>query len=145
MLTKTYVPKVSKQDEVKWFLFDAEGQVLGKLATEISKFLIGKNSPEFSYHLIPRVRVLVINAAKIRVTGAKLEQKKYYHHSHHPGNLKEKNLAEMIQENPTKVLFLAVKGMLPKNKLRKHYLLNLHIEAGSEHDKQAQEMTSVQI
>ena len=143
MKYKTYIPKVDKSQEVKWYFFDAQERILGKLAAEIAKFLTGKNSPDFSPHMVPRIRVLVVNSQKIVVTGNKLDDKKYYRHSRYPGGLKEINLAELNKKDSTKALFLAVKGMLPKNKLRQEYLSNLHIFADENHDKQAQDLIKV--
>jgi len=143
MIYKTYTPKISKDTEVKWYLFDAKDKVLGKLASEIAQFLTGKNSPDFSPHIVPRVRVVVINSKEISVTGRKESDKKYYRHSRYPGNLKEISLGKLMEKDGTSALSLAVKGMLPKNKLRKNYLLNLHIFADENHNKSAQKLIKV--
>ena len=103
--------------ERKWYVVDAEGQTLGRLASEVAKVLRGKNKPEYTPHVDTGDYVIVINADKIKVTGKKLDQKMYYHHSDYVGGLKEATLREMMQKKPEKVIELAVKGMLPKGPL----------------------------
>ena len=120
--------------ERKWYVVDAEGQTLGRLAAEVAKVLRGKNKPEFTPHIDTGDNVIVINAEKIKVTGKKLDQKVYYHHSDYVGGMKETTLREMMAKKPEQVIELAVKGMLPKGPLIK----KLHVYAGAEHAHQAQ-------
>ncbi len=117
----------------KWYLVDAEKVILGKLSTEIANILRGKNKPCFSHHVDCGDHVVVINAEKIALTGAKLEQKMYRSHSGYLGNLKETPAKEVLKRKPTKIIEAAVYGMLPKNKLRKLFMNKLHLYAGTEH------------
>lgn len=122
----------------KWILVDAEGQVLGRLASEISRILRGKNKPTFVPYWDCGDNVIVINAEKIKLTGNKLVNKIYYKHSGYPGGLKAKNAEEMLAFHPDRLIKLAVRGMLPKNKLSRKIINNLKIYAGSVHPHQAQ-------
>ena len=122
----------------EWLLIDAQGQTLGRLASEISRLLRGKHKPRFVPHLDGGDYVIVINADKITLTGQKLQQKMYYRHSGYPGGLKSITAADLLEKKPTEVLKLAVKGMLPRNKLRAVMLKNLKIYAGTEHPHGAQ-------
>ena len=124
--------------ERKWYVVDAEGQTLGRLAAEIAKVLRGKNKPEFTPHIDTGDNVIVINAEKIKVTGKKLDQKVYYHHSDYVGGMKETTLREMMAKKPEQVIELAVKGMLPKGPLGRTMIKKLHVYAGAEHAHQAQ-------
>ena len=124
--------------ERKWYVVDAEGQTLGRLASEVAKVLRGKNKPEYTPHVDTGDYVIVINADKIKVTGKKLDQKMYYHHSDYVGGLKEATLREMMQKKPEKVIELAVKGMLPKGPLGRSMFTKLHVYAGPEHEQAAQ-------
>ena len=126
MIFKT---RTTKAKEIKrdWHLFDAQGKVLGRLSTQIAPTLIGKDKSNFVSYLDCGDNVVVINAAKIRFTGRKLDQKKYYRHSGYPGGFKEIGLAEQLEKDPTKVIRLAVSRMLPKNKHRKPRLARLKI------------------
>ena len=124
--------------ERKWYVVDAEGKTLGRLASEIAKVLRGKNKPVFTPHIDTGDYVVVVNAAKITVTGKKLDQKIYYHHSDYVGGLKETTLREMMNKKPEKVVELAVKGMLPKGPLGRQMIKKLHVYAGPEHEQQAQ-------
>ena len=124
--------------ERKWYVVDAEGQTLGRLASEIAKVLRGKNKPIYTPHVDTGDYVIVVNAEKINVTGKKLDQKIYYHHSDYVGGMKETTLAEMMAKKPEKVIELAVKGMLPKGPLGRSMIKKLHVYAGSEHAQQAQ-------
>ena len=134
---KTYHPK---KDEVqqKWWLINAEGQILGRLATEIAVLLRGKNKPQFAPSADVGDFVVVVNAEKISVTGNKLEDKMYYHHSQYPGGIKEKKLKEMLETKPEEVIRKAVWGMIPKNKLGRAIIKKLKVYRGSEHPHQAQ-------
>ena len=124
--------------ERKWYVVDAEGQTLGRLASEVAKVLRGKNKPEYTPHVDTGDYVIVINADKIKVTGKKLDQKMYYHHSDYVGGLKEATLREMMQKKPEKVIELAVKGMLPKGPLGRSMIKKLFVYAGAEHPHAAQ-------
>ena len=122
----------------KWYVVDAEGQTLGRLAAEVAKILRRKNKPEFTPHIDTGDNVIVINAEKIKVTGKKLDQKVYYHHSDYVGGMKETTLREMMAKKPEQVIELAVKGMLPKGPLGRTMIKKLHVYAGAEHAHQAQ-------
>ena len=134
---KTYMANPDKIER-KWYVVDAEGQTLGRLAAEVAKVLRGKNKPEFTPHIDTGDNVIVINAEKIKVTGKKLDQKVYYHHSDYVGGMKETTLREMMAKKPEQVIELAVKGMLPKNSLGRSMITKLKIYKGSEHNNQAQ-------
>ena len=134
---KTYMANPDKIER-KWYVVDAEGQTLGRLASEVAKVLRGKNKPEYTPHIDTGDYVIVINAEKIAVTGKKLQQKMYYHHSDYVGGMKETTLAEMMAKKPEMVVELAVKGMLPKGPLGRSMIKKLHVYAGAEHEQQAQ-------
>ena len=124
--------------ERKWYVVDAEGCTLGRLASEVASVLRGKNKPVFTPHVDTGDYVIVINAEKIKVTGKKLDQKIYYSHSDYVGGMKETTLREMMMKKPEKVIELAVKGMLPKGPLGRTMIKKLHVYAGAEHAHQAQ-------
>ncbi|KPJ58041.1 MAG: 50S ribosomal protein L13 [Deltaproteobacteria bacterium DG_8] len=130
----------AKKDEVKrsWYLVDAENEVLGKLASRIATVLRGKHKPIFTPHIDTGDFVVVINAKKIHLTGRKLENKLYYWHSGYPGGLKVKSAGEMLKKKPENLIKLAVRGMLPKNKLGRKQLTKLKIYAGVDHPHKAQ-------
>ena len=134
---KTYMANPDKIER-KWYVVDAEGETLGRLAAEVAKVLRGKNKPEFTPHIDTGDNVIVINAEKIKVTGKKLDQKVYYHHSDYVGGMKETTLREMMAKKPEQVIELAVKGMLPKGPLGRTMIKKLHVYAGAEHAHQAQ-------
>ena len=134
---KTYMANPDKIER-KWYVVDAEGSTLGRLTSEIAKVLRGKNKPEYTPHIDTGDYVVVINAEKIKVTGKKLDQKIYYHHSDYVGGMKETTLREMMAKKPEKVIELAVKGMLPKGPLGRSMIKKLHVYAGPEHAQQAQ-------
>ena len=134
---KTYMANPDKIER-KWYVVDAEGQTLGRLAAEVAKVLRGKNKPEFTPHIDTGDNVIVINAEKIKVTGKKLDQKVYYHHSDYVGGMKETTLREMMAKKPEQVIELAVKGMLPKGPLGRTMIKKLHVYAGAEPAHQAQ-------
>ena len=134
---KTYMANPDKIER-KWYVVDAEGQTLGRLAAEVAKVLRGKNKPEFTPHIDTGDNVIVINAEKIKVTGKKLDQKVYYHHSDYVGGMKETTLREMMAKKPEQVIELAVKGMLPKGPLGRTMIKKVHVYAGAEHAHQAQ-------
>lgn len=124
--------------ERKWYVVDAEGQTLGRLASEVAKILRGKNKPVFTPHVDTGDYVIVVNAAKVQVSGKKLDQKIYYRHSEYVGGMKETTLREMLAKRPERVVELAVKGMLPKGALGNQIYSKLHVYAGPEHEQQAQ-------
>jgi large subunit ribosomal protein L13 len=134
---KTYVatPENRQRD---WVLFDADGATLGRLATQIADALRGKRKPEYTPHCDTGDFVVVVNASKVRVTGNKLEQKRYYRHSGYPGGIRSRTLAEMMDRRPEEVIRKAVKGMLPRNRLARQQLSKLKVYAGSEHPHAAQ-------
>ena len=124
--------------ERKWYVVDAEGCTLGRLASEVASVLRGKNKPVFTPHVDTGDYVIVINAEKIKVTGKKLDQKIYYSHSDYVVGMKETTLREMMNKKPEKVIELAVKGMLPKGPLGRQMIKKLHVYAGAEHGHEAQ-------
>ncbi len=124
--------------ERKWYVVDAEGQTLGRLASEVAKVLRGKNKPVFTPHVDTGDYVIIVNADKIKVTGKKMDQKIYYNHSDYVGGMKETTLKEMMAKKPERVLELAVKGMLPKGPLGRTMIKKLHVYAGPEHNHAAQ-------
>jgi large subunit ribosomal protein L13 len=134
---KTYT---AKKGEIArdWYLVDADGQTLGRLATRIADTLRGKNKPQYTPHVDTGDFVIVVNAEKIQVTGNKLDQKRYYRHSGYPGGLRSRTLREQLDRRPTEVLRMAVKGMLPKNRLARQQITKLKIYAGPEHPHEAQ-------
>lgn len=134
---KTYMANPDKIER-KWYVVDAEGQTLGRLCSEVAKILRGKNKPEFTPHVDTGDYVVVVNAAKVKVTGKKLQQKMYYNHSDFVGGFRETTLAEMMNKKPEMVVELAVKGMLPKGPLGRQMIKKLHVYAGPEHEQQAQ-------
>jgi large subunit ribosomal protein L13 len=122
----------------EWYLVDADGQTLGRLATRIADTLRGKRKPQYTPHVDTGDFVIVVNAEKIAVTGNKLDQKRYYRHSGYPGGLRTRTLRDQLDRRPTEVLRVAVKGMLPKNRLARRQLTKLKIYAGPEHPHAAQ-------
>jgi large subunit ribosomal protein L13 len=124
--------------ERRWYLVDAEGQTLGRLATRIADTLRGKRKPEYTPHIDTGDFVVVVNAEKVAVTGKKLEQKMYYRHSGYPGGLRARPLGEQLERRPTEVIRKAVKGMLPRNRLARQQLTKLKVYAGAEHPHEAQ-------
>ncbi|MCI8799707.1 50S ribosomal protein L13 [Acetatifactor muris] len=134
---KTFMASPATIDR-KWYVVDAAGMTLGRLASEVAKILRGKNKPIFTPHLDMGDYVIVINAEKISVTGKKLDQKVYYHHSGYVGGLKEVTLKEKMSKKPEQVIELAVKGMLPKGPLGRQMYKKLYVYAGPEHKHEAQ-------
>jgi large subunit ribosomal protein L13 len=134
---KTYSLKGAEIDK-RWQVVDAAGQVLGRLATQVAGLLMGKHKPTFSAHLDMGDFVVVVNAEKVRVTGNKMEDKTYYRHSGYMGGLKTINLSRMMERHPERVIELAVRGMLPRNRLSRHVLRHLKVYAGPDHPHQAQ-------
>ena len=134
---KTFMASPATIDR-KWYVVDATDMTLGRLASEVAKVLRGKNKPIFTPHIDTGDYVIVVNAEKIKVTGKKLDQKIYYHHSDYVGGMKEATLREMLDKKPEKVVELAVKGMLPKGPLGRQMYTKLHVYAGPEHEQAAQ-------
>ncbi len=137
-MMRSYMPK---EDAItrEWVVMDASDQVLGRFATEVARFLRGKHKPEFTPHLDTGDFVVVINAEKVRLTGAKMDDKIYYRHSGRPGNLKSETARERITKYPERVIQAAVWGMLPKNRLGRKLLKKLKVYPGPEHPHQAQQ------
>ncbi len=129
---------MTRKEDVQrnWHLYDLKGKVLGRAATEIARLLMGKHKPSYTPHIDGGDYVVVINASQLVVTGNKLDLKKYYRHSNYPGGFKEETLKEKLAKDPTKVVELAVKGMLPKSKLQQPRLRRLKVYPGAEHPHQ---------
>jgi large subunit ribosomal protein L13 len=125
--------------ERRWYLVDAEGQTLGRLATQIADTLRGKRKPQYTPHVDTGDFVVVVNAEKIAVTGTKLDDKLYYRHSGYPGGLRSRPLRDELERRPTEVIRKAVKGMLPRNRLARQQLTKLKVYAGPEHPHKAQD------
>lgn len=134
---KTYVPSEKDLDK-KWFLVDAKGKTLGPLATKIANLLRGKGKMHFTPQLDCGDHVVVVNAGEIRLARNKLDTKQYYWHTQYPGGLKSRSAREVLAKKPTKVLYDAVRGMLPRNRLRKNIMKKLHLSPGAEHNHKAQ-------
>jgi large subunit ribosomal protein L13 len=134
---KTYVATPNERER-NWFVVDATGKTLGRLATQLADTLRGKRKPEYTPHCDVGDFVIVVNAEKISVTGDKREQKRYYRHSGYPGGLRSRSLREQLDRQPTEVLRKAVKGMLPRNRLSRAQITKLKIYAGPEHPHEAQ-------
>jgi large subunit ribosomal protein L13 len=137
MNPKTYSAKIGELDP-QWYVFDAEGVVLGRLATQVAQVLRGKHKPTFTPHMNCGDFVIVINAAKIAVTGKRLDDKIYYHHSQYPGGMKTETLRHLLARKPEAAIERAVKGMLPHNRLGADVLSRLKVYAGPTHPHQAQ-------
>jgi len=141
---KTYT--VRKGDiKREWYVVDAQGKTLGRLASEIAKILRGKHKPIYVPHLDCGDYVIVVNAEKVRVTGRKLDQKFYYRHSGYPGGLKSISLRDQLQKHPTRILEAAVRGMLPKNRLGRAIIKKLKVYAGGSHPHQAQQPKALEL
>ena len=143
-MDKTYVTKPAEVER-KWFLVDADGRTLGRFASEIAKILSGKHKPTYSPSVDCGDYVIVINAAKIQVTGRRLDQKKYYRHSGYMGGLSEVTLREQLENYPNRVIESAVRGMLPSNSLGRKMLKKVKIYAGEDHPHQAQQPEVLEI
>ncbi len=129
----------------KWVVVDASEATLGRVSTTIAARLIGKYQPQFSPHVDSGDHVVVVNAANIKFTGDKATSKKYYRHSQHPGSLKTLTLEQKLKKNPAEVVELAVKGMLPKNKLSSGRMNRLHVYAGEAHKHEPQQPTKIEV
>jgi len=141
---KTYTAR-AEDLEREWFLVNAEGKTLGRLASEIAQVLRGKHKPIYTPHLDCGDYVIVVNAEKVRVTGRKLDQKMYYRHTGYPGGIKSISLRNQLQKHPERVLQAAVRGMLPKNRLGRKMLKKLKVYAGDSHPHKAQQPKSLEL
>ena len=141
---KTFMANPDKIDR-KWYVVDAKGATLGRLASEVASVLRGKNKPEFTPHADCGDYVIVINAAEVKVTGKKLDQKIYYNHSEYVGGMRETTLRELLAKKPERVVELAIKGMLPKGPLGRDMYRKLHFYAGETHGHQAQKPVVMEI
>jgi large subunit ribosomal protein L13 len=141
---KTYQAKKEKLEH-KWYLVNAEGKVLGRLATELVKILKGKNKPTYTPHLDTGDFVIIVNAGKVALTGKKMKDKIYYHHTGYPGGIKEMNAEKLLAKKPAEMIRIAVKGMLPKNSLGRQMLRKLKIYSGPNHPHEAQKPISLEI
>ena len=142
MPQKTYNPKPDEIDR-SWYVVDADGETLGRLATRIADTLRGKRKPQYAPHVDTGDFVIVVNCERIRVTGNKLEQKIYYRHSGYPGGIKQRTLAEQLARRPEEVIRHAVRGMLPKNRIGRAQLRKLKVYAGTAHPHDAQQPTAL--
>jgi large subunit ribosomal protein L13 len=141
---KTY--QANAQDRTRdWYVVDAEGKTLGRLATQIANVLRGKTKPTYTPHVDVGDFVVVVNAEKITVTGKKLEDKRYWRHSGYPGGIRSRTLGELLESRPEEVIRKAVKGMLPRNRLARQQLRKLKVYAGPEHPHQAQKPETLEI
>ncbi len=141
---KTFMANPDKIDR-KWYVVDAKGATLGRLASEVASVLRGKNKPEFTPHADCGDYVIVINAAEVKVTGKKLDQKIYYNHSEYVGGMRETTLRELLAKKPERVVELAIKGMLPKGPLGRDMYRKLHVYAGENHGHQAQKPVVMEV
>ena len=141
---KTYSPKAGEVQR-NWYVIDAQDKILGRMAAEIARRLRGKHKPEFAPHIDTGDFIVVVNAKKVKVTGQKLEKKKYYRHTGYPGGLKETTLARMMESKPEEVIRHAVKGMLPKNRLGRAMMKKLKVYAGPDHPHQAQQPQALEF
>ena len=141
---QTYMANPDKIER-KWYVVDADGCTLGRLASGVASVLRGKNKPQFTPHVDTGDYVIIVNADKIKVTGKKLEQKIYYNHSDYVGGMRETTLKEMLAKKPERVIELAVKGMLPKGPLGRSMITKLHVYAGPEHEQAAQKPEVLEI
>lgn len=138
---------MAKKDQVeqKWLLVDAEGAVLGRMAAKIAPILMGKNKPTYTPHVDTGDYVIVVNADKIKVTGKKADSKEYDYYTHYPGGHKYVSFADMMERKPEKVIQLAVRRMLPKNRLGRQMLKKLKVYRGPEHEQQAQKPEKIEL
>jgi large subunit ribosomal protein L13 len=141
---KTYQAK-KEELEQKWYLVNAEGKVLRRLATELAKILRGKNKPTYTPHLDTGDFIIVVNAGKLTLTGKKMKDKIYYHHTGYPGGIKEMSAEKLLAKKPTEMIRMAVKGMLPKNSLGRQMFRKLKVYAGPNHPHEAQKPISIEI
>ena len=142
--TRTYTAKPTDRER-NWLIVDANGKTLGRLATQLADLLRGKRKPEYTPHCDTGDFVVVVNAEKIRVTGNKMNDKLYYRHSGYPGGLRSRTLAEMLERRPEEVIRIAVKGMLPRNRLARRQITKLKVYAGPDHPHAAQQPQPMEI
>jgi len=142
---RTHTPKVQTREDKKWYLVDAEGKTLGRLATEIAVILRGKNKPTFTPHLDMGDYVVVVNAEKVSLSGRKEDQKEYIHHTGYIGHFRRKPISRVRELNPTRILSEAVAGMIPSNRLKKFVLRKLKVYAGKEHPHGGQKLETLSI
>jgi len=141
---KTYQAK-KEEVEHQWYLVDAEGKVLGRLATELANILRGKKKPIYTPHVDTGDFVIVVNAGKVALTGKKMKDKVYYHHTGHPGGIREMSAEKLLAKKPTEMIRIAVKGMLPKTSLGRQMIRKLKIYAGTKHPHEAQKPIPLQV
>ena len=141
-MTRTYTPRAS-EIERQWFVVDADGETLGRLASKVARLLEGKHKPTYATHIDTGDHVIVVNASKIRVTGDKLRTNFYARHSGYPGGFRQESLGDLLQRRPEEVIRRTVKGMLPRNKLGVQQLRKLKVYAGAEHPHEAQRPQSL--
>ncbi|MBM3212205.1 50S ribosomal protein L13 [Candidatus Poribacteria bacterium] len=141
---KTYLPKV-KNIQKKWYLVDAEGKTLGRLASKVAFILRGKHKPDFTPFLDMGDNIIIVNAEKVNITGNKYNDKVYYRHSGYPGGIKAETFSKMIVRKPEDVITIAVKGMLPHNRLGRKIIKHLKVYRGSEHSNQAQKPEKLEL
>jgi large subunit ribosomal protein L13 len=141
---KTYQAK-KEELEHRWYLVNAEGKILGRLATKLANLLRGKTKPTFTPHLDTGDFVVVVNAEKVSLTGKKMKDKIYYHHTGHPGGIKEMSAEKLLAKKPTEMIRMAVRGMLPKNSLGRQVLRKLKVYAGPNHPHEAQKPIPLEI
>ena len=141
---KTYFPKINDVQK-RWFLVDAEGKTLGRLASQIAAILRGKHKPTYTPHMDMGDNVIVVNAEKVQVTGRKFDQKKYYRHSGYPGGLKVTDFSDMLKSKPERIITIAVRGMLPHNRLGRAILKHLKVYRGTEHPHEAQQPERLEL
>ena len=141
---KTYQAK-KEELEHQWYLVNAEGKVLGRLATKLADLLRGKTKPTYTPHLDTGDFVVVVNAGKVALTGKKMKDKKYYHYTGYPGGIKEMSAEKLLAKKPTEMIRIAVKGMLPKNSLGRQMLRKLKVYAGPNHPHEAQKPITLEI
>jgi large subunit ribosomal protein L13 len=141
---KTYSAKPTDVTRA-WYVIDASAAPLGRVATQVATLLTGKGKPQFTKHIDCGDYVIVINTKDLVVTGSRMESKKYYHHSHFPGGLKEWTMAEQLEKDPTQIIIHAVRGMLPVNKLRDERLARLKVYADGEHKHEAQKPVTISV
>lgn len=135
---RTYMPKKGEIEQ-RWHLVDGEDQVVGRLASRLARVLMGKHRPEYTPHMDTGDYVVVVNAAKVRFTGRKAADKRYFHYTGHPGGLRERTVADLLERKPEDVLRLAVRRMLPKTRLGRQMILKLKIYPGADHPHEAQQ------
>ena len=141
---KTYQAK-KEEVEHQWYLVDAQGKILGRLATELAKILRGKNKPIYTPHVDTGDFVIVVNAGKVALTGKKMKDKIYYHHTGYPGGIREMSAEKLLAKKPTEMIRIAVKGMLPKNSLGRQMIQKLKVYAGAKHPHEAQKPVPLQL